>query len=453
MVQGDRLAHGIAQRGHNNSGGSHLLSRERHQTHGNLERLRLLSFVLAFCFVVEAIQPVFCFQNVFADNGSEAKESKITQTDWRKVRGANFIPSYASNTYDIWRHYDHEVFDNDMRLVESVGYNSVRLWLNYDAFAELGGKMVDRVEDALRICARHHVRAVVVLFDSCGIRPRKDAKWMTAGDAYDQFQASSRFTAEQKTFMAVLFKNYVRGFGARTLVPVGSDTPFMALLWQNWQSTPGNDRLGPDWYPKLEEYVDAIVGRLKDNSAVLLWDVMNEPEFASEGFLSANVLITPEMEKTRDDFLRHFHAHLKKTFPDEVLSIGWAALENAKKYSDLADVVTFHVYGGVAQLDSTIRNAQEFSEKSGKRILITETLANWDFGKPDFGAMATDEAQLAHYREVLPVLLKSPIGWIGWGMVISQDFDPFTDIFYPNGIPRPAAVFLEKSLKAAEQAR
>jgi hypothetical protein len=65
--------------------------------------------------------------------------------------------------------------------------------------------------------------------------------------------------------------------------------------------------------------------------------------------------------------------------------------------------------------------------------------------------MATDDAQLAHYREVLPVLIKSPIGWIGWGMVISRDFDPFTDIFYPNGTPRPAAVFLEKSLKAAEQ--
>ncbi|MGH9702298.1 MAG: hypothetical protein ACRD4K_02890 [Candidatus Acidiferrales bacterium] len=384
--------------------------------------------------------------------GDHAKlENKISQTDWSKIRGANFIPSYASNTYEIWRNYNHDTFENELRLASAVGYNSVRLWLNYDAFDELGATMVDHVEDALRLCAKYHLRAVIVLFDSCGIRPRKDARWMPAGDAYDLFQRSPRFTADQKSFMETLFKNYVRGYGAHTLVPVGADTPFMALLWQNWQSTPGNNRLGPDWYPKLEKYVDAIVGRLKDSPNVLLWDLMNEPEFASEGFLSAKVLITPEMEKVRDAFLHHFHEHLKQRFPDEVMGVGWAALENAEKYSDLADVVTFHIYGDAAHLSEGIGKAQEYSEKSSKTILITETLANWDFGKPDFGAMATDEAQLEHYREVLPVLVKSPIGWIGWGMVISRDFDPYTDIFYPNGSPRPAAVFLEKILKAAGQ--
>jgi len=422
--------------------------RQRFREYACWRRARILSLLLAFSLVVVPIRSAFSCPNTVDDGKSAVGESRIAQTEWETIRGANFIPSYASNTYDIWRNYDHEIFDNEMRLVESVGYNSIRLWLNYEAYAELGGKMVDRVEDALRICARHHLRAVVVLFDSCGIRPRKDAKWMTASDAFDEFQASSRFTAEQKAFMSALFKNYVRGFGAHTLVPVASDTPFMALLWQNWQSTPGNDHLGPDWYPRLEEYVHAIVERMKNNPSILLWDLMNEPEFASEGFLSANVLITPEMEKVRDDFLRHFHSYVKKNFPDEIASIGWASLENAKKHSDLADVVTFHVYGDATQLDAAIRKAQEFSEKSKKRILITETLANWDFGRPDFGAMATDEAQLAHYREVLPVLLKSPIGWIGWGMVISHDFDPYTDIFYPSGIPRPAAVFLERELKA-----
>ena len=385
-----------------------------------------------------------------ASGQEQTLESKIAGTDWANIRGANFIPSYASNTYDMWRNYDHDIFDHDLQLASAVGYNSVRLWLNYDAFAELGAKMVERVDDALRLCAKHHLRAVIVLTDSCGIRPRADAKWIPAAEAYDQFQASSRFAPDQKAFMAVLFKNYVRGFGANTLVPVGADTPFMALLWQNWQSTPGNNRLGPDWYSRVEKYVDAIVSKLKDNPNVLLWDVMNEPEFASEGFLSATVLITPEMEKTRDAFLRHFHDHLKQRFPNEVLGVGWASLDNAEKYSDLADVVTFHVYGDSAHLRESIQKAQAVSEKAKKKILITETLANWDFGKPDFGRLATDEAQAAHYRDVLPVLTNSPIGWIGWGMVISHDFDPFTDIFYPNGIPRPAALVLQESLQAAK---
>lgn len=404
---------------------------------------------LCLCLATGARSPV-AGMDAFSVGESNSLENRIAQTEWARVRGANFIPSYASNTYEIWRDYDHDKFEEGIRLARGVGYNSVRLWLNYQAYEELGAAMVDRVEDAVRICARHNLRAVVVLFDSCGVHPRKDAKWMTAGDAYDEFQKSDRFSSEQKAFMATLFQNYVRGFGARTQVPVGSDTPFMALLWQNWQSTPGNDRLGAEWYPKLEKYVDAVIGRFQNNPNVLLWDMMNEPEFASEGFLSANVLITPEMEKTRDAFLQHFHDHLKQRFPSEILSVGWASLENAGKYSSLADVITFHVYGDSARLRNTIAQAQEISEKSKKKILITETLANWDFGKPDFGAMATDEAQLAHYQEVLPVLVHSPIGWIGWGMVISNDFDPYTDIYYPNGIPRPAAVFLEKALKAAE---
>jgi hypothetical protein len=39
---------------------------------------------------------------------------------------------------------------------------------------------------------------------------------------------------------------------------------------------------------------------------------------------------------------------------------------------------------------------------------------------------------------------------MAWGMVISRDFDPFTDIFYPDGHPRPAAVYLGKMLKGTK---
>jgi hypothetical protein len=386
---------------------------------------------------------------VWSAADQQTLREKIAGTNWAKVRGANYIPSYASNTYEIRRNYNHDVFDRELDLVSAVGYNSVRLWLNYAAFDELGRKMTDNVEDGLRLCAKYRLRAVINLFDACGVHPRKDARWVTASEAYNVLQESPRFTAEQKSLMKRLFATYARGFGARTLVPLAADSPMTVLLFQSWQSTPGSDRLAPAFYPKLERYVGNVMDRLRNNSAVLLWDVMNEPEFAGEGPISPSVFMTAEMEQTRDSFLKHFHDFIKRKYPDEITSVGWARLDNTAKYADFADVMTFHIYGEPTQLQTAIDRAVDVSKKAGKKILITETLANWDFGSPDFGSLASDEKQLAHYQKILPVLTNSPIGWIAWGMIVNRTFDPYTDIFYPNGQPRPAAVYLEKTLKEA----
>jgi hypothetical protein len=43
--------------------------------------------------------------------------------------------------------------------------------------------------------------------------------------------------------------------------------------------------------------------------------------------------------------------------------------------------------------------------------------------------------------------MKSPIGWMAWGLVVGRIFDSYTDIFYANGHPRPAAIYLEGMLK------
>jgi len=392
---------------------------------------------------------VLLYATAWSAGAQQILQQRIAGTNWTKVRGANYIPSYASNTYEIWRNYDHDVFDRELGLVSAVGYNSVRLWLNAAAFDELGRKMVDHVEDALRLCAKHKVRAVINLFDACGVHPRKDARWITTSEAYDTLLQSPRLTSDQKNLMKHLFANYAHGFGARTLVPLAADSPMTVLLFQSWQSTPGSDHLGPGSYPKLERYIENVMGRLQGNPAVLLWDVMNEPEFAGEGPISPGVFMTADMEQTRDTFLKHFHDFIKRKYPEEITSVGWAQLDNASKYADLADVLTFHIYAEPERLKSTIDRAVEVSRKAGKRILITETLANWDFGSPDFPGLASDEKQLAHYRKVLPVLINSPVGWIAWGMIINRTFDPYTDIFYPNGQPRPAAIYLEKTLKEA----
>src|SRR5271154_3685567 len=86
------------------------------------------------CCVVAAAALVLSSAPTFAAGDEATLQTRIANTDWAHVRGANFIPSYASNTYEIWRNYDHDIFDRELRLAADVGYNSVRIWLNYDAF-------------------------------------------------------------------------------------------------------------------------------------------------------------------------------------------------------------------------------------------------------------------------------------------------------------------------------
>lgn len=405
----------------------------------------------AFCLLVVGL--FASFGRLPAASRADTAQQKLSQTKWSNIHGINFVPIYAKNTYEIWKNYNHAEVDRELGLAAKAGFNSVRLWLNYAAYAHMGSKMVDHVEDVLKLCAKYHLRAVMVLFDSCGVRPRKDTKWLPALQAYDQFQSSSRFTPAQKALMKHLFYNYVHGIGAKVLVPVAPDSPMMAMIWGHWQPTPGNDRLGPAWYPELQKYVAAIVGRFKNDPTIMLWDLMNEPEFASEGPISPTEFNTPQMKKTRDTFLRHFYGYIKKHYPNQLVCEGWASLINAEAYANLADVITFHVYKGPKELRSQINQAQAFSRGQGKPVVITETLANWTFGKASFGKESPELTQLRHYKEVLPILMNSHIGWISFGLVARRTAGPSLAIFSSDGQPRPAGAYLEKTLKAAEASK
>ena len=128
------------------------------------------------------------------------------------------------------------------------------------------------------------------------------------------------------------------------------------------------------------------------------------------------------------------------------MTYGFASLDTCIRYAELADLLTFHVYGDPDRIRSITQKAAAFAAKEHKPILITETLANFKFPPYDIAAIATDTGQLEHYRKVLPALLESKMGWMAWGLVVGRTFDSYTDIFYANGYPRPAAVYLRDAL-------
>jgi hypothetical protein len=371
------------------------------------------------------------------------------QTDWKAIRGVNYIPSYGRNLYEIWRGYNHEAFDSELALARNTGYNSVRIWLNYFAWAENPKKFLNDVADAMTLCRKHQLRVLLVLFDSCGIRPRANSRLVRVQDAYNAFINDPNSPQKLKDRIRFTYKPYAEGPGRDVLVAIGDGTPPEVILWQHWQPSPGYDKMGANWRSKLAQFVTAVTDRLAEDRNILAWDLMNEPEFAAEDPFEHG-LNDDSVRELVEGFLRHMRQTIKTKHPDALTTVGFAALESCMRYEQLADVLTYHVYGEPDRIQASVEKANAFAAKAGKPIFITETLANFTFPPYDVAELATDQGQLEHYRKVLPALLKANIGWMAWGLVVGRIFDSYTDIFYANGHPRPAALYLREMLRKGQ---
>ena len=366
--------------------------------------------------------------------------------DWSKIRGVNYVPSYGKNLHEAWSNFDRDAFDRELGLARKVGYNSVRLWLNYFAYRDRGRKMVDDVQTAVELCRKHNLKVLIVLFDGCGVSKQPGSKTMTVKAAYDYFLRNPKLSDKLKEIVKFNYDKYANGVGRDVEVQVSENTSPHVLLWQDWQPSPGYDKLDQRWWPQLSRYVIDVVDRLAGDDTVLAWDLMNEPEFATEEPFT-NGMDRPEVKTKVANFLRQIRSVIKRKHPDELVTVGFANLDHTREFGDVADVLTYHVYGDPEALEKSIDQASSIGLKAAKPIFITETLANFAFMPFDVEKVASDDAQLKHYQRVLPTLLKSKIGWMGWGLVVGRIFNPYCDIFYANGYPRPAAIYLENALK------
>ena len=83
------------------------------------------------------------------------------------LRGCNFIGSNCANRLDMWQSYKKgeklAVADKELELAHKIGFNTVRLWANFDVYYEEPESFMEIFEEYISLCDKHGQKAMIVL--------------------------------------------------------------------------------------------------------------------------------------------------------------------------------------------------------------------------------------------------------------------------------------------------
>src|SRR6266481_4560795 len=151
--------------------------------------------------------------------------------------GSNFIPSTAINELEMWQAdtFDLPTIDRELGWAESIGMNTMRVFLHNLAWKQDHAGFLDRMEKFLQVADKHHVKIMFVLLDSVWDPEPKIGKQREP-------------------------KPHVHNSG--------------------WLQAPGAEILkNPStWSVEIEPYIKEVVGHFRNDRRVLIWDLMNEPD-------------------------------------------------------------------------------------------------------------------------------------------------------------------------------
>lgn len=278
--------------------------------------------------------------------------------------GANFIPSDAINELAMFQAatFNPALNDKELGMGESIGMNTMRVFLQDQLWAQDPEGFRRRLDEFLGIAAKHHIRPLLVLFDSC---------WET----------NPALGPQHPPIPGVHNSGWVQSPGKRRLLDRGTEG-------------------------ELKAYVQGVVGAFAKDERILGWDVWNEPDNKGgdiEADLAAKVARVDELLPRVFEWARAEH-------PVQPLTSGvwqgsWsdATRESATTKIQLAesDVISFHDYGWPEQFEHRIRELQPL----GRPLLCTEYMAR--------GNGSTFDGSL-------PIAKRMNVAAINWGLVAGK---------------------------------
>lgn len=281
---------------------------------------------------------IFLLLSLFVINTTEAQKSKkntatppVTGTVWtaekantwysqhKWLSGANYIPATAINQLEMWQAdtFDPVTIDKELGWAESIGFNTMRVFLHSVAWKQDPDGFKKRVDQFLTIADKHHIQPLFVFFDDCWNKEPKAGK-----------------QPEPKT--GVHNSGWVQDPGQ----PASSDTSM---------------------FPSLEKYVKDVLNSFAHDKRILLWDLYNEPGNSGKGDQSMPLLT-------------NVFKWAREVNPDQPISAGlWAwNLEKLNAFQLMnSDVITYHDYQEVDKHKLVI----QVLKANGKPLICTEYMA------------------------------------------------------------------------------
>jgi hypothetical protein len=290
------------------------------------------------------------------------------------IVGANYIPATAINQLEMWQAdtFDPKRIDLELGWAEAIGMNSVRVFLHDLLWEQDTAGFKRRIDEFLAIAHRHHIKTLLVLFDSVwDPNPHLGKQHMPAPGVHNS----------------------------------------------GWVQSPGAEALAdPAQYPRLERYVRGVVAAFADDPRILGWDVWNEP---ADSDPPGDAPYGPLEARHRGRLVR---ALLPRVFqwarsagPAQPLTSGlygdWSPTDQLAGIfaiqADSSDIVSFHSYDKPDIFEKKLLGLRRLR----RPLICTEYMARTNGST---------------FRTILPVARSYDVGAINWGLVQGK-----TQTYYP----------------------
>ena len=340
---------------------------------------RLVQWYLAVVFAITVSLPTVAAAQRWSE---EKANSWYQQQPWPV--GSNYIPANAINQLEMWQAetFDPSQIDKELGWAEGIGMNTMRVFLHDLLWQQDSVSFKNRIDQFLTIAAKHHIRPVLVLFDSC-------------------WDPDPKLGPQHPPIPGVHNSGWVQSPGAKAL----SD---------------------PAQYDRLKSYVQGVVGAFANDSRVLVWDLWNEPNSGDGvyGKVELENKIDYEIRLLPQVFEWARAVHPIQPLTSAMWEGDWSSPEKMNATTriqlDQSDVISFHNYSWPEDFEQRV----QWLEKYHRPLFCTEYMAR---------------AMGSTFDAILPIAKRYHVAAINWGLVAgkTQTYLPWDSWQKPYVLDQP----------------